>query len=346
MEKKLVGEITPPLKSRELLYNRITMGIHDTLVAAKRNKKDEFYTQLSDIQNECKHYSKHFEGAVICCPCDESENTMFYKYFMANRRTLKWKRLICIGFVRDDDATAHIIDNYGEDDFERQTIKIKGNGDFRSNSTIEYITQSTIVVTNPPFSLWREFISLMTELDKKFLIVGAQTVISNKDVFPMIKENKLWAGHTFNKTLEFEVPDDYEYERVDADGKKYGKVAGICFFTNLETEKREVKLCNHVKYENAMERGWLKKYDNYDAINVDKCAHIPMDYDGVMGVPVTFLSIHNPEQFEIVGLAAGNSKKCEFYGDVPYTPHPQDRGGCGVIDGKRVYSRLFIRKKK
>lgn len=321
------------------------MGIHDTLVAAKRNKKDEFYTQLSDIQNECKHYTKHFEGAVICCPCDESEFTMFYKYFMMKRQFLKWKRLICIGYVKVGDAKVHIIDNLG-DDVERQTIQIDGNGDFRSNSTIEYIMQSDIVVTNPPFSLWREFISLVVELDKKFLVVGPQTVISNKDVFPLLKENKIWAGHTFNKALEFEVPDDYDYEREDADGKKYCKVAGVCFFTNLETQKREVKLCNHIKYENAMDAGWLKKYDNYDAINVDKCAHIPMDYDGVMGVPVTFLSIHNPEQFEIVGLAAGNSRKCGFYGDVPYTPHPQDRGGCGVIDGKRVYSRLFIRKKK
>lgn len=334
------------------------MAIHDTLTAAKRNKKDEFYTQLSDIQNECKHYAKHFENAVICCPCDESEFTMFYRYFMLKRQILKWKRLICIGYARVGDAKVHIIDNLG-DDVEITCIKIDGNGDFRNNSTIEYIMQSDIVVTNPPFSLWREFISLLIELDKKFLIVGPQNIISHKDTFPLIRDNKLWAGHTFNKTMEFEVPDDYKYERVDADGKKFGKVAGVCFFTNLETEKREVKLCNYVKYEKAMERGWLKKYLNYDAINVDKCAHIPMDYDGIIGVPITFLSIHNPDQYEIVGLLAGGYDP-EIVG-IPKTWERKEARGV-ILEEKKitnedgtiitenvekvVYARLLIRKKK
>jgi hypothetical protein len=321
------------------------MGKHKTLVDAKRNKKDEFYTQLEDIQNECKNYKKHYEGAVICCPCDESEHTKFHQFFMDNMEVFNWKKLICVGYSKVSNAEAHIVEN-NDGDIKRWNKKLIGNGDFRNKDTIDLIAESDVVVTNPPFSLWREFISMLTDMNKKFLIVGPQTVISNKDVFPLIKENKLWAGHTFNKTMEFQVPDDYKYDRVDVDGKKYGNVPGTCFFTNLDTVKRSVRFDTGIDMAWAEKKGWVRKYDNYDAINVDQVNHIPMDYDGFIGVPVTFLKHHNPEQFEIVGLAAGNSKACGFHYEVPYTPHPDDRGGCGVIDGKRIYSRLFIRRKK
>lgn len=226
--------------------------------------------------------------------------------------------------------------------------ELQGDGDFRSAECIELLKEADIVVTNPPFSLFREYVAQLIEYEKKFLIIGNKNAITNKEIFKLIKENKIWLGNGFRGgNAYFEIPEtasrDYAKGVYDEETKLV-KFRNCCWFTNLDHKKRHEEL---ILYKNYTPEEY-PKYDNYDAIEVKKTAEIPMDYNGVMGVPITFLDKYNPEQFEIIWQASGNTRASapkEVLKKMSYKQHKEDRGGCGVVNGKRVYSRILIRKK-
>ena len=295
---------------------------NDNLHKANKNKNDEFYTQLSDISKELKHYRSYFKGKVVLCNCDDPRVSNFFHYFSYNFEKLGLKKLITTCNKNQDmdlfsthDVEQAIYLEYEGDkngnnvpDIVEINIKhFKGDGDFRSDECIELLKQADIVVTNPPFSLFREYVSQLMKYDKKFIILGNQNALTYKEIFPLIKENKVWYGPSIHSgDREFGVPDNYPLlssgNRIDADGNKYIRVKGIRWFTNLDYKERHEDLILYKKYNPED----YPKYDNYDAINVNKTKEIPMDYKGCMGVPITFMDKYNPEQFEIIGI--GNSR--------------------------------------
>jgi hypothetical protein len=232
---------------------------------------------------------------------------------------------------------------------DRNVLSTLKTGDFRDKECIELLQQADVVVTNPPFSLFREYIDQLMEYDKKFLIIGNINAVTYKEVFPLIKENKIWLGPSITSgDRKFNVPDDYPLNAsgcgIDNDGKRYIRVKGVRWFTNLDHNKRheELDLVCHYSSEE------YPTYDNYKAINVGKTTDIPCDYSGYMGVPITFLDKYNPNQFEIIWQACGNTRASappDILKELQYKPHPEDRGGCGVIHGKRQYARVIIRNK-
>lgn len=314
---------------------------NQTLHSAKKQKKDEFYTQLSDIEKELKHYKSHFNGKTVLCNCDDPRVSNFFKYFSYNFEYLGLKKLISTcyknqdadWFSKHDVEKAIWLEYNGDKNGNRvpdaNEIGIRefnGDGDFRSDECIELLKQADIVVTNPPFSLFREYVAQLMEYGKKFLIIGDKNAITYKDIFKNIKENKIWLGIN-PKVKTFLVPDDYEGKLIilGDDGKKYSVNNGNkCWFTNLDYKKRHENL---ILYKNYTPEEY-PKYDNYDAIEVSKTANIPCDYDGVMGVPITFLDKYNPDQFEIIKFRKGDDDK-----DLS-------------IHGKYPYFRILIRKRK
>lgn len=348
------------------------------LSAAKTAKKDEFYTQLTDIERELQHYWQHFRDKVVLCNCDDPYESNFCKYFALHFNHLGLKKLICTCYNGSPVQGNELMIDFG--DFSEEPKKIaykveitevkdmngdgavdlsdvqyllKNNknvlttlktGDFRDPECIELLKQSDIVVTNPPFSLFREYIAQLMEYGKKFLIVGHQNAITYKEVFPLIKENKVWLGYGFKgAAAHFFSP--YEDIATAGDHKQNMiRVSGVTWMTNLEIPKRneELDLVCHYSPEE------YPKYDNYDAVNICKTIDIPCDYDGYMGVPITFLDKYNPNQFEIIWQACGNTRASapsSVLKELQYKPHPEDRGGCGVVNGKRQYARVIIRNK-
>ncbi len=338
---------------------------------AKNAKKDEFYTQSSDIEKELKHYKAHLKDKVIYCNCDDPRVSNFFHYFSYSFEHLGLKKLIttCYKsqnpdlFSQNDceqaiyteykaDKNGKLIPyhlymhnlfskTYANDRDENNVLDLKeigighlqGDGDFRSDECIEMLKQADIVVTNPPFSLFREYVAQLIQYDKKFIIIGSMNSSTYKEIFKLIKDNKLWLGVSIHSgDREFGVPDDYPLQaagyRIDEHGKKYIRVKGVRWFTNLDIKKRHEDLILYKKYKGN--ESDYPKYDNYDAINVDKTKEIPMDYAGAMGVPITFLDKYNPDQFEILGNEYDlNIEK-----------------GRGYINGKRMYSRIFIKNKR
>ena len=340
------------------------MAKNSNLSAAKNAKKDEFYTQLVDIENELKHYREHFRGKTVLCNCDDPRVSNFFHYFAYSFEHLGLKRLIttCYKnqdmnlFSQNDSERAIWLEYTGDKDGNRvpdpEEIGIhylEGDGDFRSAECIELLKQADIVVTNPPFSLFREYVAQLVEYGKKFLIIGNVNAITYKEIFPLIKENKLWMGRSIHSgDREFGVPNDYPLKaagcRVDEKGKKFIRVKGVRWFTNLDYKERHEDLILYKSYSPEE----YPRYDNYDAINVDKTSDIPYDYDGVMGVPITFLDKYNPEQFEIIWQASGNTRASapvDILRQLNYRQHPEDRGGCTVINGRRTYGRILIKHK-
>ena len=299
---------------------------NETLKSAKKNKNDEFYTQLCDIEKELSHYKEHFYGKTVLCNCDDPRVSNFFRFFALKFKDWGLKRLIttCYKnqdvdlFSQNDCEKAVWLDYYGNPndetstDFSTVEVKeLRGDGDFRSKECIELLKQADIVVTNPPFSLFREYVAQLVEYDKKFLIIGNVNAISYKECFSLIKENKLWLGASIHSgDREFGVPDTYPLTaasfRIDSFGRKYIRVKGVRWFTNLDYKERHEDLILYKKYSPEE----YPKYDNYDAINVDKTSDIPQDFNGVIGVPITFLDKYNPEQFEIVALGIVGS--CDF----------------------------------
>lgn len=332
------------------------MSNNKNLARAKKEKNDEFYTQILDIENELKHYRNHFKNKIILCNCGDDENTNFFRYFELNFKFLGLKKLLCTAFKNKESSDSDendlsssyyleinkqnfFIPSYNEEqqDYNWDETKIfrkplKENGDFRSQECIDLLKQADIVVTNPPFSLFREYIAQLVEFNKKFLIMANINAVTYKDVFPLVKENKIWLGSGIGSSnIEFMVPDNYDLFgsscRMDSNGKKFIKVSGIRWFTNLDIKKRHEDLILFRKYNSRD----YPKYDNYDAINVNKTVDIPIDYNGVMGVPITFLDKYNPEQFKIIGeLHDGSDNEYDFQ-------KPK-------INGKKLYMRVLIRK--
>ena len=348
------------------------MSLNENLRRAKRQKNDEFYTQLSDIENELRHYTGHFAGKVVYCNCDDPRVSNFFHYFSYNFERLGLKKLITACYKNQDR------DLFSRHDTERAIwLEYKGNtkggrvpdvedigvhafegdGDFRSAECIELLKQADIVVTNPPFSLFREYVAQQVEYGKKFLIVGSQNAVTYKEVFPLIKDNRTWLGVTpKGQDMLFDVPEGYAQQLVATakEGSAYRVVEGVikgrlgnaAWFTNLDHKKRHDELILYKRYSPEE----YSAYDNYDAINVDRIADIPMDWDGAMGVPVTFLDKHNPEQFEVLGITdrdnnSGLKTKEYSLADMPNAGNLNRRGVIRVgSEFRPTYVRLLIKR--
>ena len=311
---------------------------------AKKNQKDEFYTQLCDIEEELKHYKDFFKGKVILCNCDDPRVSNFFHYFSYNFEHLGLKKLITTCYKNQDmdlfsqnkSEQAVYLEYTGEKNgglvptAEAIGIKpLQGDGDFRSAECIALLKQADVVVTNPPFSLFREYVAQLMEYNKKFIIIGHQNAITYKEIFKLIKENKIWLGYGFKGGATHFINPYYE-DYATAGNHKEGmiRVSGVVWYTNIETTKRHEKLDLYKKYTPDE----YPKYDNYDAINVDKTSDIPVDYNGVMGVPITFLDKYNPDQFEILG-------------DSRYHDGNENADDINILNGKQLYRRILIKKK-
>lgn len=323
---------------------------------AKAAKKDEFYTQLEDINNELRHYRDFFRGKTVLCNCDDPRVSNFFTYFAYNFEFLGLKKLITTCYKNQNmelfsqnnsEKAVYLVyegDKNGNHipDAEEIGIKpLKGDGDFRSKECIELLKEADVIVTNPPFSLFREYVAQLMDYDKKFLIIGNVNAITYKEIFPLIQENKLWMGYKYGD-MAFRVPDYYESRETrfwqDENGQKWRSMGNICWFTNIDIKKRHEDLILYKTYK-ADE---YPTYDNYDAINVNRTADIPFDYDGIMGVPVTFLDKYNPEQFEILGMSASAGYNPNIVG-IPFKGEKDARP---LINGKNTYARIFIKRKK
>ncbi|MCR4931647.1 MAG: adenine-specific methyltransferase EcoRI family protein [Bacteroidales bacterium] len=339
------------------------MAGNRSLNAAMKAKQDEFYTQIDDISNELKHYREHFRGKVVFCNCDDPYESNFFKYFAINFNSLGLKKLIATCYDGSPVMGNELLFQFDTPDSEPRKIaykveisevldyngdgtvnlsdvayllqndknvlsRLKGNGDFRSPECVELLKQADIVCTNPPFSLFREYVAQLMKYEKKFLIIGQQNAIHYTDIFREIKTNKLWIGYKFGD-MSFQVPDYFEPRATrywqDTTGQKWRSMGNICWFTNLDIVKRHQKIDLFKSYSSEE----YPLYDNYNAINVDRIINIPKDYDGIMGVPITFMDKYNPDQFEII--------------DTSTTAMPK---GAPYVNGKRIYERILIRRKK
>lgn len=303
-------------------------------------KNDEFYTRLTDIEKELGHYKDHFKNKIVFCNCDDPKESNFFKYFALNFKFLELKKLVSTHYNNGGSSykleVVEDINNDGKIDLD-DAIKtdLKGDGDFRSEECIKILNEADIVVTNPPFSLFREYVAQLVEHDKTFIIIGSENSITYKEIFPLIKENKVWLGNTRPK----------EFMQPDGTTKKFGN---ICWYTNLDIQKRHedvilFKTFNENEYE---------FFDNYKAINVNKIQDIPLDYKGMMGVPITFINKYNPEQFKLYGITQRNDDpfKIKKYTKDEYS-NANDLNARGVViskDGtpRSVYARVLIKHKR
>ena len=308
------------------------------LTAAKKAQKDEFYTRRQDIENELHHYADHFRGKTVYCNCDDPEWSEFWQFFVRNFKPWGLKKLISTHYERGNQSYGMTFDGENAEYF-----MLESDGDFRSPESIELLKEADIVVTNPPFSLFREYVPLLMKYDKKFLIIGSQNMITYKEIFPLLKENRMWLGFGFEAgNAYFRVPDDVDTSHY-ANGV-YNKATGLvkfrncCWFTNLDHKKRHEPLDLRGNYYDPEK---YPKYKNYDVIEVGRIENIPCDYSGVMGVPVTFMGKYCPDQFEIIGMAEDNGRG--YSGEESkwdgLNPH------C-VVDGKNKFKRLFVRRKQ
>ena len=368
------------------------------LAAAKLDKKDEFYTQLTDIEKEMRYYRKHFQGKTVLCNCDDPFESNFFKYFVLNFNRLGLKKLIAtcyatspvmgsqlqyrvgkdgqMSFSFGDDPVADenakhpykaivtkVYDKTGDGGVdmldvaelfktgENELAELKGDGDFRSEECLELLCEADIVVTNPPFSLFREYVSTLIENNKQFIIIGNVNAITYKEIFPLLKDDKMWIGASIHSgDRAFYVPDDYPMRAsgcgIDEDGRRFIRVKGVRWYTNLDMKLRHDELILVKKY-NPEE---YPKYENFDAIEVSKTADIPCDYPGVMGVPITFMDKYCPDQFKIIGLGITDLGKSIGVGDYDRkykTPASRDGTLYYVKDGKGVvpYARVLIQNK-
>ena len=328
--------------------------LNRTLSKARKKKNDDFYTQLSDIERELKHYRKHFKNKVVYCNCDDPRVSNFFHYFSYNFEKLGLKKLIttCYKnqekdlFSQNDSERAIYLEYEGDrnnnniPDPEEIGIKhLKGDGDFRNQESIELLKQADIVVTNPPFSLFREYVTQLIKYDKKFIIIGSLSAVSYKEIFRFIMGNKLWLGYGFKGgNAYFAVPSDRGYANgVYNPATGLVKFRNVTWYTNLDVSKRHEDL---ILYEHYSPEKY-PKYDNYNAIEVSRIKDIPMDYDGVMGVPITFLDKYNPEQFKIVGLTSGRDEFEETPTKRYINPKQINKDG-SVTNGSKANTRATL----
>ena len=302
------------------------MAKNNNLHAAKTAKNDEFYTQLSDIEKELNNYKDFFNGKVVYCNCDDPRESNFFKFFSMNFERLCLKKLITTGYKKDGHGVAFVYEgdkngNRKVDDVEVEVIQLQGNGGYETDECIAFLKEADVVVTNPPFSLFRDYVKQLMDYDKKFIIIGNGNAVTYKEIFPYIKENKMWLGNkSFSGGMDFIAGKNYDsskckHPKYDDFGNTIINVMMCVWFTNIPHEKRNQPLDLYRKYNPTD----YPKYDNYDAINVDKVTDIPEDYDGVMGVPITFLDKYCPKQFEIVKFRKGNDDKdLSINGYTPY----------------------------
>jgi len=365
---------------------------NSNLTNARNAKNDEFYTQYHDIQKEIEAYLEFndnaFRGKTVLMPCDDPEWSNFTKFFAQNFVRFGLKKLISTSYAPDSKTyktnyqpTLFEVNDPQFDEY--KTVKngkiftltrdksgdgkidvndleweyLKGDGDFNSKEIKKLRDEADIIITNPPFSLFRDFLAWVVKADKQFLIIGNINAITYKELFPLVQADKLWLGATnFNNGMYFKVPSDfiysetYKFER-EQNGEKVSRVPGVCWFTNIDHGRRHQPLALMTEAD-IIKFGTKKpfeKYDNYDAIEVPFVKYIPSDYDGVMGVPITFLDKYSPEQFEIIWQASGNTRASapkEILERLNYRPHPDDRGGCSIVNGNRTYGRILIKHKK
>lgn len=356
----------------------------NVLEKAKKNKEDEFYTQLPDIEAEMRHYKEHFYGKVVFCNCDDPYESNFFKYFAMNFNFLGLKKLIATSYstssvvgqqlslfdvnsveVKTAPAKAaykieitEVTDENADGAVDLTDVEyllknrknylslLQGDGDFRSSELIKLLKEADIVVTNPPFSLFREYVAQLIEYNKTFIIIGSQNAITYKEIFPLLRDNKIWLGYR-SGDMEFVVPDHYQPRTTryrEENGIKYRSMGNICWYTNVDIQKRHESLTLYKQYTPEE----YPHYVNYDAIEVSKVAEIPCDYDGEMGVPITFLDKYNPEQFEIIGASLFIGKpmsKIAARGTYMaggmrfYLPN-----GDGTY--RRLYDRIVIKRKR
>ena len=368
------------------------MAKNTDLNKAKESKKDEFYTQLEDVEKEMRHYKEHFRGKVVFCNCDDPYESNFFKYFVMNFNCLGLKKLIATCYATspiiytqltlfgDEEEIAReggskpykieiteVKDENGDGAVDMADVEIllktnknalsilEGDGDFRSEECIALLKESDIVVTNPPFSLFREYIAQLIEYKKDFIILGNMNALHYKEVFPLIRDNKVWLGQSIHSgDREFRVPDDYPITatgyRVDENGIKYIRVKGVRWFTNLDYKTRHE---DDILYRTYSPEKY-PTYENYNAIEVGSVKDIPMDYYGDMGVPDNFIDVYNPDQFEIVGLGSGGLGQSIGVGGIPKEHKAMMRGHSAagdlylMIDGKPKvpYSRIIIRRRQ
>ena len=337
------------------------MAKNSNLHAAKVAKNDEFYTMLTDIEKEMSYYKDFFKGKVVYCNCDDARESNFFKYFSKNFEFLGLKKLITTGYKAEGKGVVLIYEgdkngNRKVEDSEIVVRQLEGSGDFRSEECIEFLKEADVVVTNPPFSLFREYVKQLMDYGKKFIILGNNNAVIDTCIFPYIKEDKLWLGVSSNATMEFKLPEHYEkWSRVE-NGVKYGKVPAISWFTNIENKNRNTPLDLYKRYSNE-----YPHYENYDAIEVSKVTDIPMDYDGVMGVPITFLSKYCPAQFEILGISGnknlyglmtkkytGQECKDAYFAKFGKKGIYDLNATCAIYKNgllEKTYGRIFIRKR-
>lgn len=298
---------------------------------ANRTKQDEFYTQITDIEKELKHYRSFFKGKTIFCNCDDPDTSNFWRYFELNFEVFGLKKLISTHYetTKPSYKLELMADIDGDGKITGKDIvksPLRQNGDFRSPECIEILQETDIVITNPPFSLFREYVAQLIEYNKYFIIIGNQNAITYKEIFTLLQQNKMWLGYT-NGDMEFIVPDYYEPRATryrEENGIKYRSMGNTCWFSNLDVAKRHEDIILYKQY-NPIE---YPKYDNYDAIECSKVDNIPADYYGVVGVPITFMYRYNPDQFEIVRFRKGNDDK-----DLS-------------INGKCPYFRILVKRKR
>ena len=373
------------------------MAGNSDLSKAKINKNDEFYTQLADIELELKHYRKHFTGKTVFCNCDDPYESNFFKYFAMNFNFLGLKKLVAtcykgspivytqLNMFGDEETISEIeaekkpykieitevVDINGDGAIDLTDVEyllrnrknslslLEGDGDFRSEECLALLKKADIVVTNPPFSLFKEYLPLLIKYNKSFIIMASMQAIKYKEIFPLILSNQVWAGYSFNKTMEFLMPPEYQLKGKafkDANGRKHGFVPGICWLTNLDIKKRHEFFEMYKKYDAS----FYQKYDNYDAIEVKNVNDIPYDYTGNIGVPISFLDKLNPEQFELVGssdipetlegIKPLGKEWIEKYrkqgGTGHYTANMKSVGYSAEGKHKIIFSRLIIRHKQ
>lgn len=344
------------------------MANNENLHLAKVAKNDEFYTQLTDVEKEMLHYRKHFNGATVLCNCDDPFESAFFKYFVLNFNRLHLKKLIstCYSGSQVAGSQLSLFDLTGDESKRRKPYKaivtsvhdttgdggidmddikalfksgenelteLEGDGDFRSPECLALMDEADIVCSNPPWSLFRQYLALLMEHDKKFIIVGNKNAVTYKEVFPLLKDNKLWIGaRSMNKDFWLKVPDGASYEKM-VDGIPMKHIMA-CWFTNLDLKKRHEELILVKRYTPEA----YPHYDNYDAIEVSKVADIPCDYAGIMGLPVTWLDKYNPEQFEIIGATESEGKGFSqgLWNEDSGVAQP-------MVAGNRIYKRIFIR---
>jgi len=362
------------------------------LTAAKRAKNDEFYTHYHDIEKEINAYIDYnpdvFRGKTVLLPCDDPEWSDFTKFFAQNFERFGLKKLISTSYAVDSkfykggyqvtmfeesapqydsrktNKNGKIFtlkhDKSGDGKVDVEDLEwdyLDGDGDFNSQEVKNLRDEADIIITNPPFSIFRDFLAWIVEAEKQFVIIGNLNAITYNEVFPLLQGNKMWLGATnFNKGMYFKVPEDfvysdsYKFDR-ELNGEKVNRVPGVCWFSNLDHGRRHepLQLMSEADIIKFSTKKNFEKYENYDAIEVPLVKYIPSDFEGVMGVPITFLDKYSPEQFHIIWAATGNVRSSapkDVLEKLNYKRHPDDKGGCTIVNGKRTYHRILIQHRK